>query len=143
MKRTKSLLAIVIVMAACSGPQNDSDDSAGPEIVQTPILFDERREQLSLQYLQQRYGMSQDRATIKPQMVVVHWTAIRTFDETFAAFDPVELPQARDAIGSGTECVIALPDRQGWDHSPASAGYDICASCDWSEPLRHWYRKRR
>jgi hypothetical protein len=87
MKRTKSLLASVIVMAACSGPQNDGYDSAGPEIVQTPILFDERREELSLQYMQQRYGMSQDRATIKPQMVVVHWTAIRTFDETFAAFD--------------------------------------------------------
>ena len=119
MKRTKSLLAIVIVMAACSGPQNDGNDSAGAVIVQTPILFDERREELSLQYLQQRYGISQDRATIKPQMVVVHWTAIRTFDETFAAFDPVELPQARDAIGSAGALNVSshyLIDRDGTIH---------------------------
>lgn len=119
MKPIKSLLAIVMVLAACSGPQSDGDDSAGPEIVQTPIQFDERREQLSLQYLQQHYGMSQDRATIKPQMVVVHWTAIPTFDETFAVFDPVELPQARDAIGSAGALNVSshyLVDRDGTIH---------------------------
>lgn len=114
-----SLLAIVMVMAACSGSQNDSIDSAGLEIVQTPIQFDERREQLSLQYMQQRYDMSQDRATIDPQMVVVHWTAIPTFDETFAVFDPVELPQARNAIGSAGALNVSshyLVDRDGTIH---------------------------
>lgn len=113
------LLVFVMVMAACSGSQNDSNNSAGLDIVQTPIQFDERREQLSLQYMQRRYGMSQDTATIIPQMVMVHWTAIPTFDETFEVFDPVELPQARDAIGSAGALNVSahyLVDRDGTIH---------------------------
>lgn len=113
------LLAIAILIAACSGSQDDGNNSVGPEIVQTPIQFDERREQLSLQYLQQRYGMTQDKATIVPQMVMVHWTAIPTFDETFAVFDPVELPQARNAIGSAGALNVSahyLVDRDGTIH---------------------------
>jgi N-acetyl-anhydromuramyl-L-alanine amidase AmpD len=118
MKRPNSLLAAFLCCAsiACSG---GGGEAAGPEIVQTPIVFDERREELSLQYMQQRYGMSQDSATIVPRMVVVHWTSIPTFEETFDAFNPSELPQARKAIGSAGALNVSsqfLVDRDGTIH---------------------------
>ncbi|TJY68772.1 N-acetylmuramoyl-L-alanine amidase [Sphingobacterium alkalisoli] len=62
------------------------------EIVQKPIIWNEDRERLSLEYLRDRHGMIQDRATIVPAMVVVHWTANNSVEKTFDLFNPVELP---------------------------------------------------
>lgn len=106
-------------VASCSGTDGDGSIAATPDIVQTPIVFDDRREELSLQYMKERYGIVQDDATIRPRMVVVHWTAIPTFDETFEAFNPAELPRARDAIGSAGALNVSshyLIDRDGTIH---------------------------
>jgi N-acetyl-anhydromuramyl-L-alanine amidase AmpD len=81
-----------------------------------PIIFDERRRELSVQYLRDRHGLIQANATIVPKIVVVHWTNIPTADETFAVFDPVELPSARHAIGSASALNVSsqyLVDRDG------------------------------
>jgi N-acetyl-anhydromuramyl-L-alanine amidase AmpD len=83
---------------------------------QKPIQFDSTRTALSLQYLHERYGIKQDAPTITPKMVVVHWTAIPTFNETFAVFDPPTLRNTRpDIQGAGALNVSAhyLIDRDG------------------------------
>lgn len=67
-------------------------------IVQKPIQMNATRDTLTLDYLQQRYGIKQNEPTITPTMVVVHWTVIPTLEQTFDVFDPVELPAARDGI---------------------------------------------
>ena len=49
-------------------------------------------------------------------MVVVHWTVIPTLEQTFAAFDPAELPAARDGIRSGGQLNVSsqfVIDRDG------------------------------
>lgn len=62
------------------------------KIIQTPITWNNEREQLSLEYLKNRHGIIKTEATIKPTMVVVHWTANNSVKATFNTFNPVRLP---------------------------------------------------
>ena len=67
-------------------------------IVEHPITFNEERKILTLEYLQNRYGLEQDSPKIEPKMIVLHWTVIPTFEKSFKAFDPVTLPNWRPDI---------------------------------------------
>lgn len=79
-------------------------------------MFDEKRETLSLDYLRERYGMVQKDATITPKMVVVHWTAIDSFETSFNVFNKPELPSSREKISSASTLNVSahyLIDRDG------------------------------
>ncbi|SIS74134.1 N-acetylmuramoyl-L-alanine amidase [Zobellia uliginosa] len=69
-----------------------------PEIIDKPIVFDETRKQLSLEYLRDRYGMEKETPTIIPRIIVLHWTVIPTLEEAFEAFNPPTLPNWRPDI---------------------------------------------
>lgn len=62
------------------------------KIVDKPIIYDSTRVRLSLEYLKQRHGMVQKTPTIQPKIIVLHWTAAKTFSSTFNAFSPSKLP---------------------------------------------------
>jgi N-acetyl-anhydromuramyl-L-alanine amidase AmpD len=86
------------------------------KIVQRPIVFDQEREKLSLQYLHQRYAMKQSEATITPRMVVVHWTAINSLKDSFKVFNSSTLASARAKISSASALNVSahfLIDRDG------------------------------
>lgn len=86
------------------------------EITDKPIRFDEERIQLTLDYMRDRYGISQSDATISPEMVVVHWTAIPDLEKSFNAFYENKLPGWRpDLKNAGSLNVSAqfLIDRDG------------------------------
>ncbi len=70
------------------------------QIVDKPIDFDEQRKELSLEYMKDRYLLEQSEPTIRPQMVVVHWTAIPTLGKSFEAFKEPLLPNSRSDITS-------------------------------------------
>lgn len=74
--------------------------SASRKIVDKPIVFNEERSQLTIQYLKNRYGLEQDSPSIVPRMIVLHWTAIPTFDGSFDAFLNTKLPNWRPDIES-------------------------------------------
>ncbi|MCX2679538.1 peptidoglycan recognition family protein [Galbibacter sp. EGI 63066] len=87
-----------------------------PAIVDEPIVFDDERKELTLTYLNERYGLNVEEPTIEPKMVVVHWTAIPTFQKSFDAFYEPTLPDSREAIsGAGALNVSSqfLIDRDG------------------------------
>lgn len=89
---------------------------ASQQIIQKPILFDEERKQLSLEYLSERYNMEQNEATITPKMVVVHWTAVPTMEKTFEVFYPATLPNHRANIQKASALNVSsqyLVDRDG------------------------------
>lgn len=67
-------------------------------IVDKPIVFNEQREKLTKEYLESRYGMNQDNILIKPEMIVVHWTAIPTLEKSFDAFYRASLPNWRPEL---------------------------------------------
>ncbi|WP_224483751.1 N-acetylmuramoyl-L-alanine amidase [Robertkochia aurantiaca] len=80
----------------------------GPKIVDRPVSFDQEREELTIAYLDERYGLQQDVPTIDPKMVVIHWTAIPSLEKSFDAFRDSKLPNWRPEIaGAGALNVSA------------------------------------
>tara|TARA_R110002051_G_scaffold250747_2_gene310092 strand:+ start:9850 stop:10509 length:660 start_codon:yes stop_codon:yes gene_type:complete len=64
-------------------------------IVDKPIIFNEEREQLTQDYLLNRYGITQDHIEIVPKMIVLHWTAIASLENSYEAFYETKLPNWR------------------------------------------------
>ncbi len=90
------------------------------KIDQKPITINEERKQLSLEYLETRYGLVQDEPTINPKMIVVHWTVIPTLEKSFEAFNPAKLPNWRPEIANASGLNVAaqfLVDQDGTIYS--------------------------
>ncbi|MFD0797647.1 N-acetylmuramoyl-L-alanine amidase [Maribacter chungangensis] len=88
--RTRLLLVIcAVLLSSCKSTLN---------IVSKPIIFDAERERLTLEYLEERYGLEQDSPEITPKMIVLHWTVIPTFEKSFSAFEKPTLPNWRPDI---------------------------------------------
>ncbi|GMQ29104.1 peptidoglycan recognition family protein [Algoriphagus confluentis] len=102
-----SLLACIFAFS-CS-------PKASFRILDKPITWNEEREQLSIQYLKDRHGLEKTSASIDPQMVVVHWTAIDNIEVTFDVFDPPTLGGRADLTGASNLNVSSqfLIDRDG------------------------------
>lgn len=84
-------------------------------IFEKPIIYNEEREKLSLEYLEKRHGLSREKAEIDPKMVVVHWTAVPTLETTFDVFNPVHLGGRPELTSASNLNVSAhfLVDRDG------------------------------
>ena len=86
------------------------------QLVDKPIVFDEERRQLTLDYMREHYGLAPDEPTINPTMVVVHWTAYPTFQQSFDAFYPPTLLSNRADIQHASALNVSahyLVDRDG------------------------------
>ena len=85
-------------------------------IIEHPITFNDERKILTLEYLENRYGLDQDTPQIIPKMIVLHWTVIPTFEKSFEAFNPVSLPNWRPDIKDVSGLNVSsqfLVDRDG------------------------------
>ncbi|ASV32205.1 N-acetylmuramoyl-L-alanine amidase [Maribacter cobaltidurans] len=105
----KRILVLVLLIAL-------SSCGAVNSIVDQPITFDEERKILTLEYLSERYGLIKDSPEIEPKMIVLHWTVISTFEESFEAFDPPTLPNSRPDINSAGALNVSsqfMVDRDG------------------------------
>lgn len=89
MKRIAIGFLVLLLVSSCTATKT---------IVDRPITFNEERKELTLDYLETRYGINQENAQIEPKMIVLHWTVIPTFEKSFEAFDPSTLPNWRPDI---------------------------------------------
>ena len=104
------ILALILLLFSCSSVK----------ITQKPVTMNEERKQLSLEYLETRYGLVQDEPIITPKMIVVHWTVIPTLEKSFDAFNPVKLPNWRPEIANAGALNVAaqfLVDQDGTVYS--------------------------
>lgn len=92
MKTYLSILLGCLLLASCKSIK----------IIDKPIIFDEERKALTLEYLEDHYGLIQDEPTIIPRMVVVHWTVIPTMEKSYAAFENPKLPNWRPEIANAS-----------------------------------------
>lgn len=92
------LLLLFITVTAC---KNDF------KIIDKPIEFGELREQLTLEYMESHYGISQDSPTIIPKMVVIHWTAIPTLEKSFGAFVNTKIGSHRTKINTASQLNVS------------------------------------
>jgi N-acetyl-anhydromuramyl-L-alanine amidase AmpD len=101
-------LLAVSIFSSCSS-------QATFRIIDKPITWNSEREQLSIRYMKDRHGIEQAIASINPQMVVVHWTAIDNIEVTFDVFDPPMLGGRADLTGASNLNVSSqfLIDRDG------------------------------
>jgi N-acetyl-anhydromuramyl-L-alanine amidase AmpD len=86
------------------------------DIVDKPIIFDETRRELTLKYMEDRYELQQDAPNIDPKMIVLHWTAIPTFEGSFDAFKDPKLPSWRPDIENASALNVSshfLVDQDG------------------------------
>ncbi len=86
------------------------------EIIDKPIDFDAQRKELTLAYLSERYGLEQETPTIDPKMIVLHWTVIPTFEESFEFFKKATLSYTRPDINSAGALNVSahfMVDRDG------------------------------
>lgn len=81
------LILCVLILGACASQK---------KIIDKPIIFDTERKALTLEYMSNRYGLEQEEPTIVPKMIVLHWTVIPTFSESFETFNPSKLPNRPD-----------------------------------------------
>ncbi len=85
-------------------------------IIDKPIIFDEQRTQLTLEYLSDRYGIVKDTPSIDPKMIVIHWTVFPSLEEAFGAFKDPALPDYRPDIESVSGLNVSsqfMVDRDG------------------------------
>lgn len=85
-------------------------------IVDKPIIFDATRTKLSLDYLKRRHALTQEEPTIKPKMIVLHWTASRSLMGTYNAFNKSILPSGRKNLTGASSLNVSshfLVDRDG------------------------------
>ncbi|MEE9350357.1 MAG: peptidoglycan recognition family protein [Flavobacteriaceae bacterium] len=88
----------------------------GHKIIDKPIIFNEERNQLTLEYLSSHYNLIQDKPTITPKMIVLHWTHIPTLDKSFNAFKNIHLPNSRAKIKTASNLNVSahfLVDQDG------------------------------
>ncbi len=86
------------------------------KIIDKPITYDSTRIKLSLNYLKERHGISQKSVKIEPVMVVLHWTAAKTMQSTFNAFNTPTLEGDRKDIAGLSNLNVSaqfLVDRDG------------------------------
>ena len=86
------------------------------EIIERPIEFGLERNELTLAYLDEHYGIQQNTPVITPRMVVVHWTEIATLEKSFEAFYSTTLPDSRPEIAGASSLNVSahyLVDQDG------------------------------
>lgn len=86
------------------------------KIIDRPIIFNQERKDLTLEYLDSRYNLKQLEPTITPTMIVLHWTEIPTLEKSFEAFYNPTLPNWRPEIESVSGLNVSshfLVDRDG------------------------------
>jgi N-acetyl-anhydromuramyl-L-alanine amidase AmpD len=86
-----------------------------PRIVDRPIPFDGERVALTVAYLREHYGIDEEKPTIVPTAIVLHWTAGPTLDNALATFRGTLL-KGRPEIARGSPLNVSsqfVVDRDG------------------------------
>ncbi|MCJ7756157.1 MAG: N-acetylmuramoyl-L-alanine amidase, partial [Thermoanaerobaculales bacterium] len=99
--------ASFLVLAGCSDQLKIHD---------RPIQFSAERVSGTLQYIADHYGERPEDISIVPRIIVLHWTAIDGFEESFAAFDPEKLGGSRPGLAAAGDVNVSiqfLVDRDG------------------------------
>lgn len=104
------VISVVLFITSCGPSVN---------IVNKQISFSGERVELTKDYIRHHYEKNPGDITINPKIIVLHWTAINSFDSSFAVFDRETLQGSRpDLEGAGQVNVSIqfLVDRDGTVH---------------------------
>ena len=106
MKYSFSCIIFILLFISCNSAK----------IVDKPIIFDDTRNELTLEYLSEHYGLDQETPKITPRIIVLHWTEIPTLQKSFDAFYNSKLPNWRPEINKASGLNVStqfLVDQDG------------------------------
>jgi beta-N-acetylhexosaminidase len=86
------------------------------QIIQKPIVFTEHRKQMTKGYIKQHYALDVKNINITPKMIVLHWTAVMSFEDSYKRLYQEELFIDRKDIASASLLNVSahfLVDRDG------------------------------
>jgi len=89
------------------------------EIKQTPINFGEKRIELTKEYIKNHYGLDVKDIKIVPKIVLVHYTAVETFEDSLKRFKSQTLPTDRPDISKASALNVSthfMVERDGTIH---------------------------
>jgi N-acetylmuramoyl-L-alanine amidase len=81
--------------------------TAGVSLTQSPIVWDDEREQLTIAYRAAHQQQAPESADIDPHLIVLHWTAGESFNSAFHTFHPARLAGRAELQGAGALNVSA------------------------------------
>lgn len=85
-------------------------------IIKKPINYSKERVELSLQYLKDHYQLNQEKPTINPKIIVLHYTAGGTLESNFRYFNNLYLEKQRSFLNKESTLNVSsqfLIDRDG------------------------------
>ena len=85
-------------------------------IIQKPIIFTEKRKELTKEYIKQHYALEVKDISIVPQTIVLHWTAVMDLGKSFKRLNAQTLYSDRQDIASASALNVSahfLVDRDG------------------------------
>lgn len=86
------------------------------QILDRPIIFNDKRVALSKEYIQQHYGLTVDDIKIQARIIVVHWTATNDLNCSMQRFEKPILPSDRPIIKQASPLNVSthfVVDRNG------------------------------
>ncbi|MCD6172231.1 MAG: N-acetylmuramoyl-L-alanine amidase [Sulfurimonas sp.] len=89
------------------------------EIKQTPINFGEKRIALTKEYIKNHYGFEVKDIKITPKIVLIHYTAVETFEDSLSRFKSQTLPTDRPDISKASALNVSahfMVERDGTIH---------------------------
>ncbi len=107
---------LALALAGCGGHPGQPSPGGGLKIVDKPVPFTQERIELSREYIKAHYGLDVKDIRIVPKIIVLHWTAVPTFEGSYRAFVAPTLQGSRpDLQGAGALNVGIqfLVDRDG------------------------------
>ncbi len=107
---------LALALAGCGGHPGRPAPGAGLRIVDRPVPFPRERIDLTRAYIKEHYGLDVKDIRIVPKIIVLHWTAVPTFEGSYRAFVAPTLEGSRpDLVGAGALNVGIqfLVDRDG------------------------------
>ena len=85
-------------------------------LIQKPIIFTQKRINLTKEYIKKHYDLSVKNITITPKTIVLHWTAVVDFKKSFARLNSEKLFSDRKDIAKASSLNVSahfLVDRDG------------------------------
>ncbi len=107
---------IIGSLCAMSSTSLRAQNSSPLNIIQKPIVFNQERRQLSLDYLNKRHGIRKAQPTIVPKMIVLHFTGSGTLNSNFNYFNKEIIEGARTVNKNQSSLNVSahyLVDRDG------------------------------
>lgn len=77
-------------------------------IIDKPISFSENRIDMTKDYIRTRYQISTESVSINPKIIVLHWTAIESFEKSFEVFNRETVGASRNDLKNASDLNVSI-----------------------------------